>query len=323
MDKQQTQYQLIPKWKWKMLTNYWKFPNRSVQTFGCVYHDTNGQNHGPVWKTQSFFFKGIWTVIFWQDCFGKRQFEKILLKYGWEKIQNWECLFVHREKRIIIICVRGWHKIGWKETKSWSDVESTKQRSRFGRTNIFPWSCFLGLHSKTMWKKQRYCWQLQNHVWIANFRGWNWRTSIPSKSSFLHGLMIWKVMRRNVWSDIVSWQTRRLNNSTQYLLHGSITTTLKKKWNLLENCHKYHLKLFWTDFNWHVLDDLIFYGQWTNLHDQSQNGPKPVANAWTDWYLNNAGWDCFNTPILQRILRTKNPLLEEHYVLSEVKHLFQ
>ena len=28
----------------------------------------------------------------------ERQFEKILLKHGWEKVYNWECLFVHREK---------------------------------------------------------------------------------------------------------------------------------------------------------------------------------------------------------------------------------
>ena len=28
----------------------------------------------------------------------ERQFEKIPLKYGWEKGSNWECLFVHREK---------------------------------------------------------------------------------------------------------------------------------------------------------------------------------------------------------------------------------
>ena len=27
----------------------------------------------------------------------ERQFEKILLKYGWEKVSNWECLFVHRD----------------------------------------------------------------------------------------------------------------------------------------------------------------------------------------------------------------------------------
>ena len=53
------------------------------------------------------------------------------------------------------------------------------------------------------------------------------------------------VMQRNAWKDIVSWQTRRLNNSTKYLLHASMTTTSKKqKRNLLENCHKYALKLF-------------------------------------------------------------------------------
>ena len=29
-------------------------------------------------------------------------------------------------KRIILICVCGWHKTGWKETQYWSDVESTQ-----------------------------------------------------------------------------------------------------------------------------------------------------------------------------------------------------
>ena len=44
------------------------FQNRSVQTFGFVYHhNTNGLNHGPVWKIQSFLLKGICTVILWQD----------------------------------------------------------------------------------------------------------------------------------------------------------------------------------------------------------------------------------------------------------------
>ena len=46
---------------------------------------------------------------------------------------------------------------------------------------------------------------------------------------FLHGLMTWLVMQRNVWNDILSWQTRRLNNSTKYLLPASMTTTSKKK----------------------------------------------------------------------------------------------
>ena len=45
-----------------------KIQNRSVQIFGFVYHDTNGQNHGPVWKTQSFLLSEICMVILWQDC---------------------------------------------------------------------------------------------------------------------------------------------------------------------------------------------------------------------------------------------------------------
>ena len=44
----------------------------------------------------------------------EKLFEKILLQHGWEKIPNWECLFVHREQRIILICVCGW-------TSNWLD----------------------------------------------------------------------------------------------------------------------------------------------------------------------------------------------------------
>ena len=88
-------------------------------------------------------------------------------------------------KRIILVCVRGWHQIGWKETKHWSDVESTKQRSWFGRTNIIPWPCIPGMYSKTMWNKQRYCWQLPNHVWIQNFRRSNWKITMLGKSEYL------------------------------------------------------------------------------------------------------------------------------------------
>ena len=37
----------------------------------------------------------------WQDYYG-RQFEKILLQHGWEKVSNWECLFVHRQKGLFL-----------------------------------------------------------------------------------------------------------------------------------------------------------------------------------------------------------------------------
>ena len=60
-DKQQTQYPLTPRSKWKM----------HHQIFGFLYHDTSGQNHGPVWKIQSFLLSEICMVIFWQDYTGK------------------------------------------------------------------------------------------------------------------------------------------------------------------------------------------------------------------------------------------------------------
>ena len=32
----------------------------------------------------------------------ERQFEKILLQHGWEKVPNWECLFVHCEEGLFL-----------------------------------------------------------------------------------------------------------------------------------------------------------------------------------------------------------------------------
>ena len=52
-----------------------KVPN-SDQTFGFVYHDTNGLNHGPVWKIRSFLLSEICTVILWQDYCGKGNLRK-------------------------------------------------------------------------------------------------------------------------------------------------------------------------------------------------------------------------------------------------------
>ena len=72
------------------------------RTYGFVYHDTNGQNHGPVWKTQSFLLSENLHGHPLAGLLWERQFEKILLKYGWEKVYNWECLFVHREKGLFL-----------------------------------------------------------------------------------------------------------------------------------------------------------------------------------------------------------------------------
>ena len=66
----------------------------------------------------------------------ERQLEKVLLNYGWEKVPNWEWLFANREKGLCLSVYVGRCKTGWEETEHQSDVESTYERRRFGRTDI-------------------------------------------------------------------------------------------------------------------------------------------------------------------------------------------
>ena len=72
-----------------MLHNYWKFPNRNVQTFGSVYHDTKWPKSGPAWKTQSFFLSGIFTVLFWQDYCGKGNLRKSYCSTVGRRFTKW------------------------------------------------------------------------------------------------------------------------------------------------------------------------------------------------------------------------------------------
>ena len=80
---------------------------RNVQTFGFVYHRHKWPKswssiEDPVVPLERNLCGHPLAGLLWE-----RQFEKILLKYGWEKVSNWECLFVHCRKRIILICVCG------------------------------------------------------------------------------------------------------------------------------------------------------------------------------------------------------------------------
>ena len=46
----------------------------------------------------------------------RRQFEKIPLKFVWEKVSNWECFFVHREKGLFLsVCVEDIKLVGKKQ----------------------------------------------------------------------------------------------------------------------------------------------------------------------------------------------------------------
>ena len=87
----------------------YKFPNRNVQTFGFVYHDTNGLNR---WSSMEDP-----VVPLERNLYG-HPLAEILLKHGWEKGPNWECLFVHCEKGLFLSVYVDDIKLAGKKQKS-------------------------------------------------------------------------------------------------------------------------------------------------------------------------------------------------------------
>ena len=75
----------------------------------------------------------------------ERQFQKILMKHDWEKIPNWECLFVHREKDYSYLCM--WMTSNW--------LEGNKTLIRCGKYSI----------KKSIWENQHL--SLITYTWDA------------------------------------------------------------------------------------------------------------------------------------------------------------
>ena len=62
---------------------------------------------------------------------------------------------------------------------------------------------------------------------------------------FLRGPVTWKVTPRNVWNDIVSWQTRKWSSFTMFqVLAWMIIISMKEELKSVGHCHMYALKLF-------------------------------------------------------------------------------
>ena len=134
----------------------------------------------------------------------ERQFEKILLKHGWEKIPNWECLRVHCEKGLFLSVYVDDIKLAGKKQNLDPMWNVLNKEVDLGEPTSFLDHVYLGC-------TQRQC-QISKDI-VDNYRtmfelgiseGEQRNYHFHKIFVFLHGLMIWRVMQRNVWSDIVS-----------------------------------------------------------------------------------------------------------------------
>ena len=325
-----------------MLTNYWKFQNRNVQTYGFVHHDTNGQNHGPVWQTQSFLLN--------ENLCGHPLARLLLERAIWENaIETWTGessqlgMLIRTPWKGIIICECGWHKIGWKETQYWSDVENTQQRSWFGRTNIFPWSCILGTYSKTMRNKQRYCGPITEPCLNLEFlRGEQRNFHSPKILVFLHCRMTWWVMQKKC----VERYCELANKSTQQFYkvstpciddHYFKEEEMKSDGELSHVCSQIVLKCLYLakigrpDILWSVNKLARSISKWTKACEKRLNRFISYVHHTCEYkqycHVGNTAkqWQIGTVSRLtsREILKLRNPILEDHFVFLEVTHLFQ
>ena len=126
----------------------------------------------------------------------ERQFEKVLLKHGWEKIPNWECLFVHREKGLFLSVYVDDIKLAGKKHNIDPMWKVLNKKVDLGEPTSFFDHVYLGC-------TQRQCEVSKDIVD-------NYRTMFESRISagmqrnyhslkifvFLHGLMTWLVMQK-------------------------------------------------------------------------------------------------------------------------------
>ena len=244
--------------------------------------------------------------------FLERQFEKILLKHGWEKVSNWECLFAHREKGLFLSVYVDDKKLAGKKQNLDPMWKLLNKEVDLGDSTSFLDHVYLGCTQRRKWTEKlpfpqnirisSWSYDMEGHV---NKCGERYCELANKTTQQLH-----KVSTPCIDDPPIQ---RRRNE-----IRGRIVKSM------LPNCSEM-LRIR------HVLDDLIFYGQWTNLNDRLQNGPKHVSNDWGRLiskihqtceykqycYVGNIAKQCrlvlvSRLRFLQEILRTQNPLLEEH-----------
>ena len=160
MDKQRTQYLFVPRSKWKMLHKLLKIPKSECPDIWIrlprhKWPKSWSSMEDPVVPLERNLYGHPSAGLLWE-----RQFEKVLLNHGWEKVSNWECLFVHREKGLFLSVYVDDIKLAGKKQNIDPMWKVLNKEVDSGEPTCFLDHCILGVYSKTMWTKQRYCWQL-------------------------------------------------------------------------------------------------------------------------------------------------------------------
>ena len=184
------------------------------------------------------------------------------MKHGWEKIPNWECLFVHREEGLFLSVYVDDIKLAGKKQSIDQRLKVHMKEVDLGEPTSFLDHVYLGC-------TQRQC-EISKDI-VDNYR-----TMFESRISAreTEKLSCSENLSISSWSNDMEGHAKKcveryceLGNKTTQQLHKVSTPCigdhhfkeeeLKSVGELSKVCSHTVLKAF----IWHVLDDLIFYGQ--------------------------------------------------------------
>ena len=107
------------------------------------------------------------TVILWQTV-SERQFEKVLLEHGREKVPNWECFVVNRENGLFLsVYVNNIKKAGKKQNIDPMWKEFVKDVDLGEPTSFLDHVC-LGCTLRECRNEQKILWTITENVWIQH-----------------------------------------------------------------------------------------------------------------------------------------------------------
>ena len=136
----------------------------------------------------------------------ERQFEEVLLKLGWEKVQNWECLCVYREPRLFLSVYVDDIKMFGKEQNMIPMWKKSMKNVDLEESTSFLDHVYLGCAQRECKPNEiiieQYQEMFESHISAGATEKLPWvRKTLTQKQ--LRGPMTWKDMLENVLREIL------------------------------------------------------------------------------------------------------------------------
>ena len=89
-------------------------PKSECPTYGYIFHNIHGPNHGQTLKIPSFFSNEFCMDIHSLVSCGNDNSKKLYQNLDVKKVPNWECLFCSSKTRIVLVGICGCHQNGYR-----------------------------------------------------------------------------------------------------------------------------------------------------------------------------------------------------------------